>query len=380
MTQSFSFNTSVITSTASKYNAEVFDSSIEAYKNGDYLRSLHALLDATDPSIREKYGNPAGNEFRIPHGPIYITIKADQEKISITAPFVTLPEEHSIAMMREVAVINFNDLDLSRLHLKENGLYFEYSSPLSFSHPRKLYHVLNEICRIGSKYDYEFRHTFGAQRLSEPFFTSYEEKTVDYVGEVIRQSCEECLEVLSYFEPSRRFGDMRNAIKATFLRLIYVIQPQDRLLHTLQKAVRDMDRDIPLAIVIANGKQTIRELQEQKREELVESLYFTETFIPAKKRSNLQNIRENYEKCYKWAAADMSSGEYRSVCFRILCKFYETYHQNQMQENLDHLLTESLRQASALSWAEAAFILYETLKTITFGPLLTNRGNNPIAA
>ena len=35
------------------------------------------------------------------------------------------------------------------------------------------------------------------------------------------------------------------------------------------------------------------------QEELAEDLYFVETFIPNKRRSNLQNIQENFEDSYK---------------------------------------------------------------------------------
>lgn len=34
-------------------------------------------------------------------------------------------------------------------------------------------------------------------------------------------------------------------------------------------------------------------------EELAASLYYVETFIPVKRRSNLQNIQQNFEDSYK---------------------------------------------------------------------------------
>ena len=90
MKQALTFTPPILSSTARKLNVEAFDASVEAFENHEYLKSFYALLDYINGDFRTKYGNVQGNEFHIPHGSIIVNIKLDEEKLSITAPFVAL--------------------------------------------------------------------------------------------------------------------------------------------------------------------------------------------------------------------------------------------------------------------------------------------------
>ena len=96
MKQALTFTPPILSSTESKLNVEAFDASVEAFENHEYLKSFYALLDYINGDFRTKYGNVQGNEFHIPHGSIIVNIKLDEEKLSITAPFVALPEKGRI--------------------------------------------------------------------------------------------------------------------------------------------------------------------------------------------------------------------------------------------------------------------------------------------
>lgn len=367
MKQNYTFHTSVIVSTALKNKPEALDLSIEAFNDKEYRKSLHFLLDSLNQDVKKQCGNPRGNEFNIPHGPINIQLKMDEEKLSVTAPFIYLPEKQSIAIMRQLAVINFNDLDLARLVLKNNRLDFKYHCPLAFSHPHKIRHVLEEICHTAVRHDYKFCKQFNAERIHTPRFTPYTPEMVDYAYKVLQESCRECLEALRYFESARQFNDMWTILMTTFLKIMYVIHPQGKMQDTLVQAIRDMNRDIPQAIVVTDAKQTIKELQKKKKEEILPSLYHVETFISDKKQCGWQDLRENLKNCYKQVSASMEAGNYRHVCLKTTYKFYETYYHYHLQEDLDGLLQEALSKASAQSWEKAASLLYQALETIMEG-------------
>lgn len=369
MKQTLKFHSSVIVSNAPHYCAEALDPSIEAFNNQDYRKALHALLDSIHPESCKKFGDRKGREFHIPHGPLFIYIKSDDEKIRITAPLVHLPEENNIAILRQVAAANFNDLDLVRMVLQDQQLHFEYECPLKYSHPRKIQRVLQEICSAGEKYDGEFTNHFDAQRVIQPRFTPYESTTIDYIYEVIQESCRECSESIRYFESSRQFSDMWQIIHTTFLKIMYVAQPQGGLLRHLQKAINDMERNIPLIETTTEGKKIMEELQKKTKEEISADLYSVETFICGKHRANLQNIRETYEACFKQITAYMEAGEYRKATIRMICKLYEIYYKNQMQEDLDQILAKVLKQTSAQPWPKAAPVLYELWENIMQGRL-----------
>lgn len=365
MKQTLTFTSPIITSTESKMNVESFDASVEAFENHEYLKSFYALLDYINGEFRTKYGNEQGNEFKIPHGSIIVSLKLDDKKITITAPFVALSEKGRVPLLRQVAGLNFNAMDLAMIYLKDDQLHFEYSCPIELINPYKIYYILEEICRTGDKYDDEFEAKFGTKRIYEPKITPYDAATTDNIYAALQLSCQECLEAVKYFESSRKYGYIWNIIDTTLLKFMYFANPQGQLLNDMQKAIREMDReDIPLPEIAAAGKAVVERLQNMPKEELAGNLYFVETFIPGKRRSNLQNIQENFEDNYKKVSSYMESGDYMTACVMITYKFYEMYYYNNLQEDVNTVVAKALQAASALPWDKAAPILYEAMEKI----------------
>ncbi len=357
---------------------ETFDRSIEAFENRKYETSLQYLLDAVCPGVRTPSNTVAPGEYSIPHGPLQIGIKLEKERLSITAPLVSLPASGRVAMLRQAVALNFNDLDLVRLVPEGGGLVFKFSCPLIYSHPQKIKRVLEEICRTGERYDYEFTDQFEAERLSSPRFIPYTPEKVRYIYDAFRISCKECLGAVSYFENLRKFSEEWNLIRITLLKLLYVAQPQGKLRHTLTKAIDDMDRNLPLQELNADAKETLRKLTEESMNELSASLYAVHTFVPDKESSNLQKLREDYENSYKQAAAWMEAGEYRKVCLRLLGEIYDTYYRYRVDSQLDSLFVAALKETSARSWDAAAPRLFELFDNIMQGRI--KKDHAPAAA
>lgn len=365
MKQTLTFNPSTIASTASKLNVEAFDVSVEAFENQEYLKSFYALLDYINGDFRTKYGNVQGSEFNIPHGSIVVNIKLDDEKLTITAPFVALPEKGRIPVLRQVAGLNFNAMDLAMIFLKGDQLYFEYSCPIQLINPYKIYYILEEICRTGDKYDDEFETKFDAKRIYEPKIQPYDDATLENIYNALQLSCKECLDAVKYFESSRKYGFVWNIIQTTLLKFMYFANPQGQLLNDMQKAIREMDReDIPLPEITAKGKAVVERLQKMTKEELAEDLYYAETFIPSKRRSNLQNIQENFEDCYKKVTSYLETGDNMTVCVMVTYKFYEMYYYNNLQDDVNNVVVKALQKSSALPWDQAAPILYQAMEAI----------------
>ena len=126
-----------------------------------------------------------------------------------------------------------------------------------------------------------------------------------------------------------------------------------------------MDRDdIPLPDITTQGKAVIEKLQQMSQEELAENLYYVETFIPAKRRSNLQNIQENFENSYKKISNYMESEDYMTATIMMLYKFYEMYYYNNLQEDVNQVVADALQRSSEQPWEEAAPILYKAMEAI----------------
>ena len=155
-------------STQSAFDAERYRQCVELYDAQRYTEAFHTFLDSLNPKFRPEYGNAEGTEFHIPHGSIVVDIHLTDDRLRIHADFMELPAKGSVAMLRQVAGLNTNQLLLPTFLLEGNRLTLDYTCPMQRTHPAKLYGVLRDICYIGDQYDDEFAAKFGATRLYTP--------------------------------------------------------------------------------------------------------------------------------------------------------------------------------------------------------------------
>ncbi|MDE5890113.1 MAG: type III secretion system chaperone, partial [Bacteroidales bacterium] len=116
-------------------DGETMEEAVAAFEQGNYLETLHLLIDAMDFDFRDRFGNADGTSFQIPHGSIVVHIDIAQDTLVITADFLKLPEKGRVAMLRQVAEMNINCLMLARFVKSGDHLKMEYSCPLTDTHP-----------------------------------------------------------------------------------------------------------------------------------------------------------------------------------------------------------------------------------------------------
>ena len=244
--------------------------------------------------------------------------------------------------------------------------------PLSQSHPHKLYFILRNFCHIGDRYDDEFCAKFGAKRSYEPQVTPYSEEEVTRIHEAVRQTCRETLEAVKEYEAERKYGYSWNVIDIALYKISYFAQPQGQLMNDLDKAVDDMDKELPVAELVTKGKAFLERLLAMPREELARDLYFVDTLVSAKRRSSLNNVQENFKEVYKEAADAIEAENYERSAVRILYKFYEMYFYNDVQDDLNAVIANALRKSAGKSMEEASEILFEALEKVMDDDLTTD--------
>ena len=173
MNQSPTYDKSLIGSTQSKINAPYWDTVLSQYENGKHKEALVGILHYLDPELAERTGKADQTQFTVPHGSIVVNFEIADEKVNIWAPFVKLPEQNPIPLLRQAAQINFNPLKLAQVVLEGEDLVFRYSCPLELCEPYKMYDVFYEICTYSDAYDDDFIEKFKARRLREPVIKHY---------------------------------------------------------------------------------------------------------------------------------------------------------------------------------------------------------------
>ena len=152
-------------------------------------------------------------------------------------------------------------------------------------------------------------------------------------------------------------------------------------MNELEKAVDDMDKELPVAELVAKGKAYLEKLLAAPREELARDLYFVDTLISTKRRSSLNNVQENMKDVYREATEAIQAENYERSAVRILYKFYEMYFYNDVQDDLNALVSRALERSAGKSMEEASEILYEALDNIMEGELDADddEGGDPLA-
>lgn len=375
MKTTHSFVTPVLDSTQSKVNMEAYEQAIDRYNEGSHLEAFHLLLDHLNPEFRTKYGNAGGTEFHISHGSILVNILVAEDKLQISADFLELPEKGRVAMLRQVADLNINRLMLPRFRKDGDTLKMEYACPLSQSHPHKIYFILRNICHIGDRYDDEFCAKFGARRSYEPQITPYPEEETTRIHEAIRQTCRETLDAVKEYEAERKYGYSWNVIDTAFYKISYFAHPQGQLMNDLDKAIDDMDKELPVAELVVKGKAFLEKLLAMPREELARDLYFVDTLVSTKRRSSLNNVQENFKDVYLEANEAIEAENYERSAVRILYKFYEMYFYNDVQDDLNAVVANALRKSAGKPMEEASEILFEALEKVMEDDLTADDGD-----
>lgn len=359
----------VHSSTQSAFDAERYRQSVELYDNKQYTEALHTFLDSLNPKFRETYGNAEGTEFHIPHGSIVVDILLADDRLRIHADFMELPAKGSVAMLRQVAGLNTNQLLLPTFLLEGNKLTLDYSCPIQRSHPAKLYGVLRDICYIGDQYDDEFSAKFGATRLYTPNVRPYSTEEIDRLYDAIQTICRDALAAVKEYDSNRQGAYSWNILETAVYQILYTAAPQGQLLNELDKAIADLDRDLPVNELNQKGVEVLKKLAATPKEELARDLYHVDTLISTKRRSSLRNVQDNLREVYEQAEQAIQGGNFEAATVRMLYKFYEMYYYCDVQDDINNVAAKALAKASGLAWEEAADVLYDALDDIMEGNL-----------
>ena len=147
------------------------------------------------------------------------------------------------------------------------------------------------------------------------------------------------------------------------------VPPQGQLANDLDKAVDDMDEELPVAELVMKGMAFLEKLLAMPKEKLAEDLYFVDTLVSIKGPSSLQNVQENMKDVYEEATAAMQNKDFERAAVRICYKFYEAYFYNDMQDDLNAIFVKALREAADQPMEKAAETLWNALDKIMEGEI-----------
>ncbi|MBN1182015.1 MAG: hypothetical protein JXB49_06990 [Bacteroidales bacterium] len=359
------FDCSPLGSTKSKINTSYWDKVLDEYDNGRYANVLNALLNYINPELAGKYGNAEKNYFEIPHGSVVVKIKQSSHDIHIEAPFLDISNSSKVPLMRQVTQLNFYPLTLVSIVLDDKDrLKFTINIPLELAEPYKLYDILREICINADRYDDEFITKFKAEWLQEPRIHRFSDKELEDIWEKVQTYISEGFEYIAFMETKGVIDYAYDVLKSAFSKIDYYISPQGYVRSEFENAIADLDSRAPFNDRIYRGKEFLKKLQGYDKNKFLDDIYVADVFIPFKYKSNINDVRKNFQYAYDTSKDEISRRSFMGAFYTMHCEFLRLFYYNNVDDELADLVAGALEKAAQKTWEEAAGILRETFEIV----------------
>jgi hypothetical protein len=342
-------------------DVDMWQEAENAFDEKNYKEAMIKLLNYMNPTVLEDIDCSKNILFTKMQGSAEITVSITDERLKIEAPFLKVTEEtNMVALLRRVAEVNFDVLDLAQIVLEEDTLVFRYEALLTTCHPNKIYTVLRNISFRADDYDDMFVEEYGAAfyKQSERQSLSEEEKS-----ETVRQIRETLAHVdtySQYFIEERKENYRWDIIVIALLRLSNMPYMQGKLRSELIENIERMyDGDIELTQRINKGLLYIKELEEHSDEYYKKSLYHVEQFISLRWRFSPQIIEERMERHKETIDRMNESEDHMAASYFLYAVFLKLIYNYNLDENYKKEIERVLTEVSGKDTKTAAPILLE---------------------
>ncbi len=358
------FDQSFLPAQLSNLNLDYWSTVVKIYEEKKYYETLLALLDYINPQLAQETGNADKTKFVMPHGSIKVYLEITPTGYSIRAPFLRMPEQPSVALMRQIAEINFSRLTLPQIILKGDELHFEYESPLEACEPNKVYRIIEEICINADSHDDIFIEKFGAKRLEDPVFEKVPEEKMEMAWQKFKEYLQEGLAYVDYFEQKRMDGFAWDIMYITLAKIDYFMRPQGALRFELEKAVRGMYGNTPLIDKINKTKAILQKFLLMEKGKFAESIGITKVLISERLRMEVTGVQNYLKKTEENAKAELSSANYMGGTLTILGGITSLLYSYNVPQHIYDTLVKALVSCSQKPWQEASQVLKVALDEV----------------
>ena len=304
------------------------------------------------------------SRYAFPHGSITVNLEIKDDHLYINAPFLRIPAKYLIPLMRQVTELNFGTLVLAQIILEDNDIYFRYDMPLDLCEPYKLYRVIEEICIQADSNDDLFIEKFGAQRFSEMQVDPFNAEQIDTAWGKFQQYLNDAKTYQDYFLSKRweMFG--WDAYYIAFTKIDYFIRPQGVLKSELEKAVKDLNANIPFNEKIQKARSITDRLLKMERDKFAESMYMSRQFISEKPTFDVAGIQNYLSKSYNTAKDEMNKKDYIGATLTMLTGMYGLLYYYVIPQTSYNMIVEGLEKSSDKAWGDAAAALWDVYNSV----------------
>lgn len=219
---------------------------VARWTEGDNLskqQKYHESLDAFFEYLRDDEQqnvvyerNEKEGRFHFYQGSKIVRGEFDQEHLQAQVTLARMPQPN-VAVMRRLLEMNFN-LYYSRYALDGDRLCMRFDSEIKTANPNKLYYGLKELATKADKQDDLLVEEFSLlQPLDTEHITAVSESEKEIKYNFLQKWIKETLEYISTVDSEKFSGGIAYLLLALSFRIDYLIRPEGKLLHDLEKIV-----------------------------------------------------------------------------------------------------------------------------------------------
>lgn len=358
-----SFTPTIQKSLHSKNNITKWNDTLDAYDKKEYLQAAYNLFDYLDEDILKHYANADKSQIVIPQGSAVVIIDISNEKILIKAPFVKLPAEKQLPILRKCTELNFGSMSLPQIFLENDVLTMSFSMPIELCEPYKLYDLLRDIATNADKYDDEFVSKFGAVRIMEPQISHYSDQQLQEIQNNAIAIADEALKYAAYFEGKRDLVSTGDVLFIGINRLKYYADPTGILNNKLTDAVSGFyNRSNDINTKIKLMRSALEAVKNITTEESKDAFCMTYQLIPLKSNASRGYLKDWIAKQYEYAESLVNKENFSIATIYNLYTLYVILADFNIDENSSKAIEYSLKKAADKPWAEAAPILLKAME------------------
>ncbi len=346
----------------SKIDRDLYRSCVKLYDAGKFEESFRLFMNYVNREMAEKY-EIDNNHWRLPHGSMMVDITVTPDRLDITAPFVKLPEQRLAPVLRRVLDINTNVLTLALIKLDDDGLFFNYSCPMSLAEPFKIYGIINEICMNGDSYDDEFVEEFGAIPMAEKQVEYLSQDRVDKAWDLYHSLLDEAMEYDRYFSSKRWHGLSVDVLGCALMKIDYTLAPQGYLRTRLEKSISVLWSQGRVEEIASRLRKDM-EFGTLEKEKFTRDFYRTTFFMHAKRSMDMDGCQKNMAQRYDWARQDRQHNSSIGVVLNYYYACYDSLYKYFVPHKLEREMTSTLAKCSNRPWVEAAELAWSSFQKI----------------
>ena len=209
------------------------------FKQQKYHESLDAFFDYLRDEDQQNIvyeRNQNDGSFHFYQGSKIVRGDFDEQRLQAQVTLAKMPEP-SVAVMRRLLEMNFN-LYYSRYALEGDRLCMRFDSELQTANPNKLYYGLKELATKADKQDDLLVEEFS---LLKPSDIDHIVPVPDAVKEVkytfLQKWIKETLDYINTLDSEKFSGGIAYLLLSLSFRIDYLVTPEGKLLHDLEKIV-----------------------------------------------------------------------------------------------------------------------------------------------